>query len=640
MAFLNLPAHNPSAMNARTGRKFSAIIIGLLLVAWMSSPIGVLGQTGSPSQVQLATLVGVAEASQGYANSTVEYALLHGLGVSVARAELAQGDSLLAAARADVMSGTDTAAGIQSAQAAMRAFTSAASSASLALANAGLVAAMDYNGVSSTLAEVNATTVFMAKVASQACGSNGISELALSNRSAFAQACSALFGQVMAAREDLSEASLDLAAVHGQAGAGTNFTQALALVAQARTSIGASQAAVLVISSFNYTQRAQAFLTNVVVPLSTSANLTIAAEQNTIGVMGGLSYNFATYASSQAANASSVTSLASTLGGAIVEVDTSAVQSGVSTAQAIATSTQQDLTNISSLIAPFTSIGAVAALQSSISSAESAAGSYSTAAGSAGGDSASYMSTPMAGFSSYLSTVESNQQQVSSAESSFTTTLTAAQAQLSTVVNLGVVPGLGSWGGTLETLSQSLASVTSDLDSSLQSEVASMSEVQAEISAFSAAVSASTPAVDLKYIDVATANAVEESGTGFLNATGSAAISQMASSVLGTYQDSANFTSSAGYCLRGTIGTFAMRSSVLSGSAASLESQTKETTAALTTASAYLSSDAQARSSDRTFGQVNVALALQSFSALDVATGATALAQACIEFQAAASSSA
>lgn len=606
-------------MSVRTGRRWLPIIVVCLLLAGIFAPVEALGQASPSSQQQgqLALLVSVAESSRTYAHGAVDYAASSGLSVGSAQARLAQGDSLLSTAQADLQAGANLAAGIESAQAAMSDYSAAAATASLALSNAGLTASVDYDAAVSAVAEVNATVNVVASVAAQACASGSTAQ-------AFAQACAQVSAQVSAARLDLAQASSLLVRSDGQVVASADVSQALSLVAKARAQVEASQSELLTIASYTYVLRGQAYVASVVNPLSAGANATIKAEGSAVTNLTDYQMSWTAYAHAQASAVTSVSSAASALGTAISQVDTGAVATSISSAQSTA---GQVNTEMSALLA-ITALAAFPSVIADIDACVSATSSYESALASASTWSNAYSQTSVSGFGSYLSTGTSDSAAVQSAGSAYVSAYNKVVQDLS---GLLTVPGVQAIYNILVGLP--VSSTVSGADSALSQETSAMATVQSGISSLSTAVASSGPDIIVSNTLLDDAAASSAQGTIYLNATAAAALAQVSAYAQATAQAAQAYVASAQACLQTTIGGYADSAASLASSGTALDTQTQASVSVTGSAVAYISSDLRLRSSEAATGRADVAQALQFLSSQNVSAGVAAIAQACLEFR-------
>jgi hypothetical protein len=615
-----------------------------LLVAGIITPLAMFGLGGSAvqSQTQLSVLLSAAESSRSYAHAAVDYAVSHGLSVGAAQAQLVQGDTLLATARADAQSGADLAAGFQAVRAAMSDYSGAAIAASLALGKAGLIGSADFYVAEDAVAEVNATASIVLSVEAQACES----AQAGTPNAAFTQACATVRAQVAAARAHLSQAAAILVQISGHAGASVDYTQVLSFVASARTDLEACQSSLLTIASYTYSQRGHAYIQSVVIPLYGKANATIKAEQSLLANMTQFGSAFASYSQSQANAVAGVTSSASTLGGAIAQVDTSAAAASVSAAQDTAAQVTTDMTALQSDLAVLPSTPLLATLVADINACSSATASYTSAIGAAGAQSAAYSGTRVSSFSSYLAVMKSDAAAVQTSGATYVTSYQSVEAALANLINAAGIPPtvllqLQQLKTSLTTLESQVKSTTDAANASLQQETSAMTTVQADISSLTSVVSSAAPNILVRASLVSTANSISSSGAAtYLNSSASAALAQLDSAVRATADSAQSFVTSANACLQATVGTYGSSDSALSSSSTYLSTQTQNSAAKITTATAYVNSDSAIRTSEAASGRADVNQALQLFSNLDVSGGVAVVVRASLEFQAAAGTSA
>lgn len=626
-------------MNVMGGRRLLPAAIACLVLVGVFTPIVLQGQAAPTGPNQLSVLIGAAESSKLYAHATVDYAVSHRLAVTGAQAQLNQGDSLITSAKADAQTGNNLAAGIQAAEAAMSAYTAASTEATLALSNAGLTASVDYYAAEDAIVEINATASAALSVAAQACANAGAAAL---NAAAFAQACSQVKAQVASARVHLGQAASLLIQANAHASAALNLTQALSLIASARGEVASCQSAVITIASYSYSARARAFITSVVVPLSAQANATIKADQSILANLTQLESTYAAYDRSQASAVSTVTSSAGAVSSAIsqAQTDVASVSTRVSAAHNTEVQAQQDFAGVSTLIAPFTSVSAVASLQASIQAAESSATAYDSKANAAGNDASAFASIGINGLPAYLNMVQGDETSVSAAASAYTSACASVQAQLATVVNLGIISGLAQWQTALSTDCSSVTSTTAGLGTALQTEVSEITTLQSDAISLGSAISASTSAILVANSLLSTAASVSAAGKAYVNATSSIALDKVSTEVQTTAHAAQSLIASANACLQSSVSAFSSSALALSNSAAALRTQSQSYVTTLVTASSYVNSDTHTRISEAATGQADVSRALQLFSGLNVSAGAAEMTNAYLEFQAASSVSA
>ncbi len=612
-------------MIPRIGRRQLSATVILLLLAGLFTPIAVLGQTGSSGQSQLSTLVAAAEASRAYADSTVALAAAHGLSVQEAQAQLAQGDSLLAAAKADADSGTNIAAGITAVQAAMSDYASAATSASVALSDAHLTAYVDYQAAVSAVAEANATISVVASAAAQACGSAAVSP----NSSVLAQACAQVNAQISGARAHLSQAASILVQAEGRSNVTADLSQVLPLVALARTEAETSTSLLLTISSYTYPARAEAYVSAVILPLSARANATIVGEQSTNTTLARVRADFASYGQGEASATAGIDSSASALATAIAQVNTGAVSTSASTARSVAAQVSYQL----SVLLGITGIGLLSNVVADVSALSTATVAYNSSLNATVADSDAYAHTQLPSFSTYVGEVGSNAASVRSTGSAYISAYQTLLAALD-VPSVLAIPGVQVVYNALVGLQ--VSGSVNGVNSSLSQEVSSMGNVETDVSGLASLVASSSSSIVLDSSLVTNTSGVPAQEQTVLNATAAAAIGQAADALVATSQTAQSFVASANAATQTTIGAFASAANGLSSAAVSLNAKVQSSATALTAASAYLSSDLRARSLVASSGEAEVSQALRFFSTQNVPLGVAAMAQASVDLRAAA----
>jgi hypothetical protein len=476
--------------------------------------------------------------------------------------------------------------------------------------------------------EVNATASFIARVAAQACAE---AEVTGSNSSAFAQACAQAQAQTTSANAHLDQAASLLAQASGQAAASANLTQALSLVALARGEVNASQSDLVTIASYTYAQRGQAFLTSVVLPLSAKANATVDAEMSALANLTQFQTAYSAYAQSQGTATANVKSSASVLQAAISAVDTSSVSSSISAAQ----STSADVSSEMSALLNLAGLATMTSVVGDIHACASASSSYQATLGSAESQSSAYTQAQLPSFSGYLSAMVSDASAVQSAGSTYVSSCQAVTTDLSTLL---LIPGVQTIYNVLVGLQ--ISGTASSANSSLQTESSSMTTVQSDIASMTSAITTSESSILVGSTLVSAASTASNQCTVFLNETGAAAVANVSASLGTTAQAAQSFVAEANLSTNGTIGAFSSGAATLSTAVSSLSAQTKSSLTTTTTAVGFVHSDINSRVSEVTSSQVDVSQAFQLFSSLNVSAGASAMAQACLELQAAASVSA
>lgn len=626
MAFLILRRSVPASMN-NWSRKWVPVALAFVLLAGLFTPIVVLEQSnGNSQQEQLAALISAAESSKTYAAAAVNYAAASGLDVAGAQARLSQGDSQLATAQNDLQAGASLAAGIEAVQAAMSEYERAAAASTVALSNAGLTASVDYDAALSAAAEVNATVSVVASVAGQACAGAGASGI-----QAFAQACVQVTAQASSAKADLDQAASLLIHSDGQIATSADVSQALSLVAQARTELGACQSELLTIASYSYPGRGQAYVSAVVTPLHVQANSTIKAESTFTANLSAYQGIWSSYAQSQASAVAGVNSSATALASAMAAVDTGTTSTSISAAQDAAAGVSADM----SLLLGITGILALPNLVSAIQASASAASSYGSALGSASAWSAAYSGTQLSGFSGYLSTGNADAAAVRTAGATYVSDYQAVVTDLGAYL---AIPGVQSIYNDLTGLP--VPASANGADASLQQEVSAMGTVMSDISALNTAVSTGQSAILVGSSLLTSAAYISAQTPAYLNGTVTAALEPVSASARATAQDGLSYLAASQACLQASVGTYASSLATLAAAESSLRAQTRSSDGATATALSYVQSDFGIRTSDEAAGRADVSQAFQLFSVQNVQAGVAAIAQACVEFQAASSASA
>lgn len=610
-------------MMAVTRTKVMPAAIACLMLAGVLTPIFVLQVVSTPttSSGQLTSLIGVAQSSKAYADSAVSLASSHGLDVSSAQAKLSQGDSALAQAQADSQSGSNLAAGIQSAELAMQDYTSASAQASIALSNAGLTSSVDYTASEGAVAEVNATASVVAAVEAQACTASTVTTTGLS---AFTRACADIVAQLSAAKLQLERAGTILYKNQGSAGGSINFTQVMSFVAAARLDINATQSDLVTIASYGYEQRGSAYVAQVILPLSAEANATIQAEQSALSNLTSFQTTLVAYTKSQSSATSSVASSANTLGSAIAQANggMSSTVSSISGAQSTESQLQSDLQVLLNLPVISGQASIVADIKTCMSQAASYSGNLSALQSQLKGFSQARLST----YQGYLMTVDTEATSAQSSGFAYSSSFATVVADLQLFATLPQVQAV---------LGLSVSGTVNAASSSISQQTSAMATVGADISTFSSAVSTSQTSVPVGSSLISTAGTVSHQATVYVNSSAASAITQIVASLQANAQAAQSFVASAAAITQGTIGYYSTNQAQLSSSGTSLSTSTQASVSATATAAAYLSSATQARISGAASGRGEAAQALQFFSSQNLPGGITAMAQAYLDLQAA-----
>ncbi len=616
-------------MRPPTSRKLLPAVIACILAAGIYTSVVVVGQGGVQvgTQSQLQALVAAALTSRAYANSTIDFAVAHGLSVGSAGAQLSQGDSLLAVAQADAQPGGDITGGIRSAQAAMQDYTNASITAGAALTDAGLTAYVDYAAAVDAVAEVNATANVVASAGARACASSGTTA---TGSNAFAQACADLDAQVSAARLHLEQAATILVQSNGQANANASVSQASTLIGMARTEVNAaSQSDLAVIAAYSYSMRGSAYVSAVLEPLSAKANATIEAEKSVTANLTAYQTSWTSYTQPQASAIANAGSSALTLENAIAHVNTNGVTSTATAAQ----STEAQLyTDLQALLA-LSAINSLPNVVTDIKASMAAATSYNNALTSVNNWIGSFSQAQISNYGAYLGTWNGDSSSAQTAGGDYLASYQAVAADLSS-------PALQGISQVQAVLSLPVSQTANAADASIQQASSAMGTVQTDITSMTAAVASAQVSVPVPGGILSNARSVSIEGTAFLNATASASLSQIAASVQMTVQLAESFDTSASALISSTIAGFSQSAGAIGNAGTSLTTQTSASATAVTNAMAYVSSDTRARVSEAASGQAEITQSLQLLTNLNISGGAAALAQASLELQAAASVSA
>jgi hypothetical protein len=601
-----------------------AAVAGLMILSLLT-PIVALGavSAGAQTQSQLTILISAAQTSSAYAHSAVDEASAHGLAVGSAQAQLSQGDSLLATAQADAQSGSNIDAGIQAVQEAMRDYTFASASASVALGNAGLASSVDYSVSEAAVAEVNETASILVSVTAQACGSAG------AGSSAFVNACADVRTQVAIARTRLSQAASILAQANGGLNANFDYSQVMSLVTSAREDVNATQSDLVTIAAYTYSQRGEAFYANVIVPASAKANSTVRAEKAALGNLTQFQSSFDAYTSSQASAASKVNSSVLALASAISQVNVGDVSTSIGTAQSAAGQVKVQMSALLSIAG----IVALSNVVADINACTSAATTYDSNIATAQTWSEAYTQTQLQGFSGYVTTGTNNAAAVQAAGNPY---VTDCNKVITDLAGLLIIPGVTAIYNVLVALQ--ISGTVGGVNAALNQETSAMVTVNSDIASLSSAASLTSLAVPAGI--VSTASSVSTRGSAFLNATAAAALAEVSSSVQTQTQVAGSFITAAKASTQTSVGTFATAVASVSSADHSLTAQTQTSLGVVAAAAAYMGSATQARIVEAASGRAEASHALSLFSGQNVSDGAAAMVQAYFELQAAASISA
>jgi hypothetical protein len=201
-------------------RDKAGIVVALIsvLLCGLVAPQFVAAQS-SVSQsyrMRLQTLIQVALSGRIYALGVLGLASSHGLNTGSAVSFLASGNTSLVAAQAGLNSGENLTTAIGVAQVAMRDFSNAASSASLALEEAGLTSSVEATAAEGALAVTNQTAVELASLVVRVCPNTSINSTYASQ---FQQSFATAGAEITNATSELKQAATIIVAVKaGQSG--------------------------------------------------------------------------------------------------------------------------------------------------------------------------------------------------------------------------------------------------------------------------------------------------------------------------------------------------------------------------------------------------------------------------------------
>jgi hypothetical protein len=474
------------------------------------------------------------------------------------------------------------------------------------------------------VAEVNASASTVSSVIVQACaGATGSSSLA--------QACANVKADIASAAVELRQATSLLIQSNGAATASVDYSQVLSLVASARAEVNATQPGLATITASTYDARGQAFVASVVLPLSAQANATIKSEQAIYANVTQFQTNFNAYAQSQAAASANIVSSVSALATAIAQVNTESATTSITGAQHTASEVELNMSALLGLISGTLFPKVV----TDIHACSSDAASYDASLGSAGSQSSAYSQTQLSSFSAYDSTMSSDSNSAQTAGSAYASSCATVVSDIST---LFTIPGVQAIYNLLVDLQ--ISGSANDASASLQQETSAMATVLADITSANSIMASTSGEVLLGTDLVATAGSLSTQASLYLNSTGKAALSAVATSMQATAQDAQSFVTGAGSSLQTTVSGFAASATALSSARTSLDTQTQASASSTVLAAAYANSDRSTRTSEVTASQLDVSQALQLFSSMNVSGGAAAMAQACLELQAASTVSA
>jgi hypothetical protein len=614
-------------MKPRPGRKATGVAGFLVAVLLVSSAGLAIVEAQGATPAQLQTMIQAAESSRAYAAGLVADAASHALNVASEQSFLASGDTLLAQAKADLLSSVNLGAGIQDAQAAMQDYTGAAAGSSLELKNAGLTTSVDLAAAVDAEAEVNATASIVAKLATRACESISVIS---ANVSLFQDSCAEAASGIANATLDLGEAAALIAQANLNASAGADISQAFSILAQAREDVNASASELATISSFTYYQRGEAYYSQVLLGPYASANSSIREQNSVFANLSAVQSSFKASVEAAAQAYGNLTELADNPAGGLLFVFNEIANGAKSTAS-------EASSNFTSLLRIVSSLAGSAPLVSSINTAQAGTSAYSNAVVTVNSSANGFTSTSIPDFSAYLAGLDAASQSVNSTGQTFIADYSNVQVQLEALIRvLGVLapPALLTANTTLTSLKTKVTGIPGSLDSYLAMETEEMSSFGSTVNATVVALRPESGAV-VSAATVQALVAIAHEEAVYLNATSLAAVRSSASSIQSDANATAVLVTSANSSLSKTVGQFydsigsLLTTYILGGWA-------NKTTSALTRAVSVVSSDLAARTSALTYAKLEVTSALSFFYSLDVSIGVSLMVAADTNFQAAA----
>jgi hypothetical protein len=368
-------------------------------------------------------------------------------------------------------------------------------------------------------------------------------------------------------------------------------------------------------------------VSSVIQPLSAQANATIAAEETVNSSLSSFQQAYSSYISSENASASTILNSGAALGSAITGVDTASVNSDVSLGDSVASQVSTDMTAILGLpgVSAFTNLVADA------NTCLTATSAFEQSAGASGTASSSFPQTGFTGFTSYASTMNQAQANVQSSGASYVAAYQKVLADLYGALSLA---GASAIYADLSGLQ--VSATVSALNGSLVQETSGLAAVQTDIGTYTGAVTAQGPIILVPSAFSGSATTVSTQAESYLNASESAAVSQIPSSVQATSQAAEAFDTSANSSARATVGGFASSLAALKTDASALSTRAGATGAEIGDASAALRAGIQSRVNDASDARLNVSAALGLFSSAEIVQGTAAMVQASLELQAAA----
>ena len=272
---------------------------------------------------------------------------------------------------------------------------------------------------------------------------------------------------------------------------------------------------------------------------------------------------------------------------------------------------------------------AISSAALAVNACASAETTYDSSLATAQTWSQAYSQTQLQRFGAY---VNMGTNDASAAQAAGSTYVSACNKVVTDLSGLLIIPGVQAIYNVLVGLQ--ISGTVSGADTALNQENSAMVTVNSDISSMSSAASQSS--ILLPAGLASGAGSVSTQGAVYLNATAGAALAKVSSSIQATAQAAQSFASASEASVQGSIGSFAGALSSISKAQASMSSQTQASISAVSSASAYLGSATQARITEAANGRAQAASALSFFASQNVDGGATAMAQAYVDLQAAA----
>jgi hypothetical protein len=240
-----------------------------------------------------------------------------------------------------------------------------------------------------------------------------------------------------------------------------------------------------------------------------------------------------------------------------------------------------------------------------------------------------YSQTQLQGFGAYVNMGTNDATALQAAGSTY---VSACNKVITDLAALLSIPGVQAIYNVLVGLQ--ISGTVSGANTTVNQEISAMVTVNSDISSMSSGASQS--GILLPAGLASQASSVSTQGAVYLNSTAAAALAKVSSSIQATAQAAQSFASASEASVQGSIGSFAGAVSTISKASASMSAQTQDSVNAVSSASAYLGSATQARITEAANGRAQAASALSFFAGQNIDGGATAMAQAYVDLQAAA----